>query len=92
MTSGKPGKGANMARRAVMQHLSLTDWKLANRLPIPAGKLMLSRMAHLGWIEIQGIDYMTIARLTEAGVKAMRSNWKWTGEPERSGLSDCWSP
>ena len=34
----------NTAQRAVMQCLSLDDWKLHARLPIPAGELMLSRI------------------------------------------------
>jgi hypothetical protein len=68
-----PGKGPNMTQRAVMQHLSLTDWKLANRLPVPAGEMMLSRMVQQGWIEIQGKDHNAVVRLTEAGLKAMRS-------------------
>jgi DNA-binding PadR family transcriptional regulator len=73
MTIGGSGKGPNMTQRAVMQHLSLTDWKLANRLPIPAGEMMLSRMVQQGWIEIQGKEHNTVVRLTEAGLKAMRS-------------------
>jgi len=64
-----PGKGANMSQRAVMQHLSMTDWKLANRLPIPAGEMMLSRLVQ----QIQGKDHDTVVRLTGAGLKAMRS-------------------
>ena len=68
-----PGKGANMSQRAVMQHMSMADWKLANRLPIPAGEMMLSRLVSQGWIEIQGKDHNTVVRLTEAGLKAMRS-------------------
>ena len=68
-----PGKGANMSQRAVMQHLSLTDWKLANRLPIPAGEMTLSRLVQQGWIEIQGKKHNTVARLTAAGLRAMRS-------------------
>jgi hypothetical protein len=73
MIIGSSGKGPNMTQRAVMQHLSLTDWKLANRLPIPAGEMMLSRMVQQGWIEIQGKDHNAVARLTAAGLKAMRS-------------------
>lgn len=38
MIIGSSGKGPNMTYRAHHAHLSLTDWKLANRLPIPAGK------------------------------------------------------
>jgi DNA-binding PadR family transcriptional regulator len=71
MTIGSPSKGSNMTQRAVMQHLSLTDWK--HRLPIPAGEMTLSRMVQQGWIEIQGKDHNTVVRLTEAGLKAMRS-------------------
>jgi hypothetical protein len=73
MTIASPGKGPNMTQRAVMQHLSLTDWKLANRLPIPAGEMMLSRLAHLGLIEMRGENQQTEVRLTDAGLKAMRS-------------------
>ena len=73
MTMGSSGKSPNMIHRAVMQHLSLTDWKSPNRLPIPAGEMMLSRMAQQGWIEMQGKDYHTVVRLTEEGLKAMRS-------------------
>ena len=62
-----------MTQRAVMQHLSLTDWKLANRLPIPAGEMMLSRMVQQGWIDIRGENHHAEVRLTEAGRKAMRS-------------------
>ena len=71
MTAGNPGP--NMSQQAVLQYLSLTDWKLANRLPIPAGDMMLSRMVQQGWIEIQGKDHNVVVRLTEAGLKAMRS-------------------
>ena len=56
-----------------MQHMSMTDWKSANRLPIPAGEMMLSRLVSQGWIEIQGKDHNTVVWLTEAGLKAMRS-------------------
>ena len=67
-----PGKGANMSQRAVMQHMSVTGWKLANRLPIPAGEMMLSRLVSQGWIEIHGKDHNTVVRVTEAGLKGMR--------------------
>ena len=30
-----------------MQYLSLDDWKVAARLPIPAGELMLSRIRNM---------------------------------------------
>jgi hypothetical protein len=73
MTMGSSGKSPNMIQRAVMQHLSLTDWKLANRLPIPAGEMMLSRIAHYGWIELRGESHQTEIKLTDAGLKKMRS-------------------
>jgi hypothetical protein len=63
----------NMAQRALMQYLSLDDWKVASRLPVPAGELMLGRIREYGWIEIQGEGQLTAIRLTLAGLKAMRS-------------------
>jgi hypothetical protein len=63
----------NMAQRAVMQCLSLDDWKIAARLPIPAGELMLSRIRNYGWIEIRGEKQHTAIKLTSAELKAMRS-------------------
>jgi hypothetical protein len=42
MTGKQSAEFPNMAQRAVMQYLSLDDWKVAARLPIPAGELMLS--------------------------------------------------
>jgi hypothetical protein len=66
-------KGPNMTQRAVMQHLSMTEWKLAHRLPIPAGEMTLSRLVLEGWIETDGKDHNTVARLTEVGFNAMRS-------------------
>ena len=46
MTGKKYDEVLNMSQRTVLQYLSLTDWKLVNRLPIPAGELILSRLAH----------------------------------------------
>ena len=56
-----------------MQYLSLDDWKIAARLPSPAGELMLSRLLHHGWIESRGDKHHTAVRLTPAGLEAMRS-------------------
>ena len=56
-----------------MQHMSRTDWKLSNRLPIRAGEMMLSRLVLNGWIELRGEDHHTEVRLTEAGLEKMRS-------------------
>lgn len=68
--SAKP----NMSQRALLQHLSLTEWKLANRLPIPVGELMLSRLVLNEWIEMRGEGHRTVVlvRLTKAGLKAMQ--------------------
>jgi len=73
MTIGNLAIYPNVTHRDIMQHLSLTDWKLAHRLPIPAGEMILSRLVSQGWLEIQGKDHNTVVRLTEAGLKAMRS-------------------
>jgi hypothetical protein len=73
MIEDTPGKGPNMSQRAVMQHLSLSEWKIASRLPIRAGEMMLSRLAHHGWIETRGEHHLMEVRLTEAGLEKMRS-------------------
>jgi Mn-dependent DtxR family transcriptional regulator len=52
--------------------LSITEWKLAHRLPVRAGEMMLATLAHLGWIEMRGDNHLTEIRLTEAGLKAMQ--------------------
>ena len=73
MTEDTPSKGPNMSQRAVMQHLSLTEWKVANRLPIRAGEMMLGRLAHYGWIETRGEHHHMEVRLAEAGLNKMPS-------------------
>jgi len=73
MTGKQSAEFPNMAQRAVMQYLSLDDWKVAARLPIPAGELMLSRIRNYGWIEIRGEKHHTAIKLTAAGFQAMRS-------------------
>ena len=73
MIRKKSDEALNMTQRTVLQYLSLTDWKLVNRLPIAAGEMILSRLAHLGWIEMRGENQRTEIRLTAAGLKAMRS-------------------
>ena len=73
MTGQQSAEFPNMAQRAVMQYLSLDDWKVAARLPIPAGELMLSRIRNYGWIEIRGEKHHTAIKLTPAGLQAMRS-------------------
>jgi hypothetical protein len=73
MTGKNPGKILDMRKRTILQHLSLTDWKLAARLPIPASEMTLSRLVHQNWIEMRGENQQTEVRLTEAGLEAMRS-------------------
>jgi hypothetical protein len=70
---GRSGSGITMSQRAVLQYLSLTEWKIAQRLPIRAGELMLSRLALNGWIEVRGDQNNTEVRLTEAGLMKMQS-------------------
>ena len=74
MTGQQSAEFPNMAQRAVMQYLSLDDWKVAARLPIPAGELMLSRIRNYGWIEIRGEKHHTAIKLTPAGLQATRSD------------------
>ncbi len=69
--------------RAVMQQLSLTEWKIANRLPVRAGEMTLSRLAHHGWIETRGEHHHVEVRLTETGLKKMRSKSKLSGKRRR---------
>jgi hypothetical protein len=73
MTGKNSDEVLNMRQRTVLQYLSLTDWKMVNRLPIPAGEMTLSRLVHGGWIEMRGEKRCTEVRLTPAGLKAMRS-------------------
>ena len=73
MTGRHSAEYPNMAQRTVMQYLSLDDWKIATRLPFPAGELMLSRKRNYGWIEIRGETQHTAIKLTPAGLKVMRS-------------------
>jgi hypothetical protein len=73
MSISSLAKGPNMIHRAVMQHLSLTDWKSPNRLPIPASGNDAQPDGSQGWIEMQSKDYHTVVRLAEAGLKSMRS-------------------
>jgi len=68
-----PNPSPNMSQRAILQYLSLTDWKFAHRLPIRAGEMMLSRLVLNGWIEMRGEDHLTEIRITEAGFKKMLS-------------------
>src|SRR5436190_20500644 len=76
----------NMSQRALMQHLSLDNWKIAARLPIPAGELMLSRIRNYGWIELRSEKQHTAIKLTPAGHEAMRSAIKTTRRPVEPGL------
>ena len=78
MTGKNSDEVLNMRQRTVLQYLTVADWRLVNRLPISAGEMTLSRLAHQGWIEIRGEKQHTEARLTPAGLKAM---WSPIGKP-----------
>lgn len=73
MTGKNPPVVPNMSQRALMQCLRIDDWRIAAHLPIPAGERMLSRLIEYGWIESRGEKQHTALRLTQAGLKAMRS-------------------
>jgi hypothetical protein len=62
----------DMRKRTVLQHLSLTDWRMVASLPIPASEMTLSRLIHQGWIEMRGEHKHVEIRLTPAGREAMR--------------------
>jgi hypothetical protein len=63
----------NMSQRAVMQCLSLVEWKAVSQMPVPAGPAMLDRISDLGWIERRGMKPRTEIRLTASGLEAMRA-------------------
>ena len=65
-------EAANMSQRAIMQCLSLTEWRLAARLPVPAGAVTLDRMHSRSWIELRGTKAQIEIRLTRSGLEAMR--------------------
>jgi hypothetical protein len=73
MTGKNYDEVLNMRQRTVLQYLNVNDWRLVARLPVSAGEMTLSRMVHQGWIEIRGENQRAEVRLTEAGLKAMRS-------------------
>ena len=68
----------NMSQRAVMQYLSLDEWKVVAHLPIPAGEMMLSRILDYGWIESRVEKKQTAVRLTLALRRC-----GWPSEPIR---------
>jgi hypothetical protein len=51
----------------VLQHLSLADWRMVDRLPVSAGEMTLSRLLHHGWIESRGEKQRAAVRLTPPG-------------------------
>ena len=63
----------NMLQRSVLHCLSLTEWKVASRLPVKVGEIALTAMAQNGWIELRGEKHNTETRLTTAGEKALRA-------------------
>ena len=73
MTADNPTSTVKMSQRAIMQYLSLTEWKAVSQLPVPAGPAMLDRIHGLGWIERRGMKPRTEIRLTALGLKAMQA-------------------
>ena len=73
MTGKNSAEVANMTQRTVLQCLNLDDWKIAARLPVSVGAMMLSRMCDYGWVEARGERQHPAIRLTPAGLKAMQS-------------------
>ena len=73
MTGKDSAEVPNMRQRTVLQHLSLADWRMIDRLPVSAGEMTLSRLLQHGWIECRGEKRHAAVRLTPAGLKAMRS-------------------
>jgi len=63
----------NMRQRTVLQHLSLAEWRVVDRLPVSVSELTLSKLLHHGWIESRGEGHHMAIRLTPAGLEAMRS-------------------
>ena len=72
MTGKNSAEVVNMRQRTLLQYLDVTDWRLVSQLPIQAGEMMLSRLAHSGWIEMRGENQHTEVRLTQAGLRAMQ--------------------
>jgi hypothetical protein len=73
MTGTNSDEAPNMRQRTVLQHLSLAEWRMVDRLPISAGEMTLVRLLDYGWIESRGEKQHMAVRLTPAGLKAMRS-------------------
>ena len=73
MTGKNSAEVPYMRQRMVLQHLSPADWRMADRLPVSAGEMTLSRLLHHGWIESRGEKQRAAVRLTPAGLKALRS-------------------
>jgi hypothetical protein len=72
MTKNGRDEVLNMRQRTVLQYLSLTEWRVLNRLPVAPGEMTLSRLVHQGWIEMRGEYEQAEIRLTPAGREAMR--------------------
>ena len=73
MSGNNSAEVPNVRQRTILQHLSLADWRMVNRLPVSAGEMTLSRLLQYGWIECRGEKQHTAVRLTPAGLEAMRS-------------------
>jgi hypothetical protein len=73
-TAGAEAPSApNMSQRAVLQVLTLEQWKIVAHLPIPVGEVSLRRLRQYAWVETRGEKHETEIRLTQTGLNAMRS-------------------
>ena len=73
MTGKNSAEVPNMRQRTILQHLSLAEWRMVDRLPVSVSELTLSKLLHHGWIESRGEKRHMAIRLTPAGLEAMRS-------------------
>jgi len=67
MTGKHSAEVPNMRQRTVLQYLTVTDWRMVNRLPVSAGEVTLSRLIHHRWNESRGEKQRTAVRLTPGG-------------------------
>ena len=58
-----------MRQRTVLQHLSLADWRMIDRLPVSAGEMTLSRLLQHGWIECRGEKWHAAVRTHPSGAQ-----------------------
>ena len=75
----------NMRQRTVLQYLNVTDWRLANRFPVSAGEMTLSRLVHRGWIEIRRENQHIEVRLAPRGSRQCEREFEAIRRPVELG-------